>query len=85
MNNQFALLPNYLFVIDVSVSESLKRRYAMGDKPILTNQEFLDFYKKEMDNFHNHITCAMWYLDTSNLTIDEVKVTALNKIMEILA
>lgn len=84
INNQFALLPNYLFVIDVSVAESLKRRYALGGQPVLTNQEFLGLYKKELEKFYKNITCAMWYLDTSNMTIDEVKITALNKIMEIL-
>lgn len=84
MNNQFALLPNYLFVIDVSVTESLKRRYALGDTPVLTNQEFLELYKEELEKFYQNITCAMWYLDTSSMSIDEVRFTALNKIMEVL-
>ena len=32
MNDQFNLLPDYLFVIDVSIKESMKRRLAMGVK-----------------------------------------------------
>ena len=85
MNNSFCVFPDYLFVIDVSVEESLKRRYASGgDAPVLTNQEFLNFYKKELDCFYETVTCPMWYLDTSNMTIDEVKNNTLKKIMQLL-
>ena len=85
MNNSFCVFPDYLFVIDVSVEESLKRRYASGgDAPVLTNQEFLNFYKKELDCFYETVTCPMWYLDTSNMTIDKVKNNTLKKIMQLL-
>ena len=85
MNNSFCVFQDYLFVIDVSVEESLKRRYASGgDAPVLTNQEFLNFYKKELDCFYETVTCPMWYLDTSNMTIDEVKNNTLKKIMQLL-
>ena len=85
MNDQFNLLPDYLFVIDVSVEESLKRRLAMGGKIVLTNEEFLSFYKAELDKFYQGITCPMWYLDTSNLSIEDTKDVTIQKIMEILA
>ena len=85
MNDQFNLLPDYLFVIDVSVEESLKRRLAMGGKIVLTNEEFLSFYKAELDKFYQGITCPMWYLDTSNLSIEKTKDVTIQKILEILA
>lgn len=84
MNEQFAILPDYLFVIDVSIDESLKRRYAMGGNIVLTNHDFLNLYKEELDKFYKSISSPMWYLDTSDMTIDEVKSTTLNKIMELL-
>lgn len=85
MNNTFCVFPDYLFVIDVSVEESLKRRYASGgDAPVLTNTDFLNFYKKELDCFYEKVTCPMWYLDTSDMTIDEVKNTTLDKIVQLL-
>lgn len=85
MNDQFNLLPDYLFVIDVSVEESMRRRLAMGGKIVLTNEDFLSFYKFELDNFYQGITCPMWYLDTSNLSIEATKNATMGKIHEILA
>ena len=35
MNTQFNLLPDWLFVIDVSVEESIKRRYALGGEIVI--------------------------------------------------
>ena len=85
MNDQFNLLPDYLFVIDVSIKESMKRRLAMGGKIFLTNEDFLSLYKTELENFYLGITCPMWYLDTSSLSIGETKNIAIKKIQEILA
>ena len=85
MNDQFNLLPDYLFVIDVSIKESMKRRLAMGGKIVLTNEDFLSFYKAELEEFYQGITCPMWYLDTSSLSIEETKNTTIKKIQEILA
>lgn len=85
MNDQFNLLPDYLFVIDVSIKESMRRRLAMGGKIVLTNSDFLSFYKSELDDFYQGITCPMWYLDTSSLSIEETKNVTIEKIYEILA
>lgn len=85
MNDQFNLLPDYLFVIDVSIKESMKRRLAMGGKIVLTNEDFLSFYKAELEEFYQGITCPMWYLDTSSLSIEGAKNITIQKIQEILA
>ena len=84
MNDNFNLLPDYLFIIDVSITESLKRRYAMGGKIVLTNEAFLTLYKNELQSFYKGITCPMWYLDTSDLLIKEVENIAYKKVMQIL-
>jgi thymidylate kinase len=84
MNTQFNLLPDWLFVIDVSVEESLKRRYALGGEIILTNEDFISLYKSELDEFYKGITSSQWYLDTTNLDISEVQNLALAKVLDIL-
>lgn len=84
MNTQFNLLPDWLFIIDVSVEESIKRRYALGGEIILTNEDFISLYKSELDEFYKGITSFQWYLDTTNLQISDVYELALYKILDIM-
>ena len=57
----------------------------MGGKIVLTNEDFLSFYKAELEEFYQGITCPMWYLDTSSLSIEGAKNITIQKIQEILA
>lgn len=84
MNTQFNLLPDWLFIIDVSVEESIKRRYALGGEIVLTNKDFISLYKSELDEFYKGITSFQWYLDTTNLSVLEVYNLALAKVLDIL-
>lgn len=84
MNTQFNLLPDWLFVIDVSVEESIKRRYALGGEIILTNKDFISRYKSELDEFYKGITSFQWYLDTTNLKVSDVHELALSRILDIM-
>ena len=84
MNTQFNLLPDWLFVIDVSVEESIKRRYALGGEIILTNKDFISQYKSELDEFYKGITSFQWYLDTTDLQVSDVHELALAKILDIM-
>lgn len=84
MNLNFNLLPDWIFVIDVSVEESIKRRYALGGEIILTNEEFISLYKSELDEFYKGITSFQWYLDTTSLDVSKVHELALSKVVEIL-
>lgn len=84
MNTQFNLLPDWLFIIDVSVEESIKRIYALGGEIILTNEDFISLYKSELDEFYKGITSFQWYLDTTNLQISDVYELALSKILDIM-
>ena len=84
MNTQFNLLPDWLFVIDVSVEESLKRRYALGGEIVLSNTDFISLYKSELDEFYKGITSFQWYLDTTDLEVSEVHNLALSKVLDIM-
>ena len=84
MNTQFNLLPDWLFVIDVSVEESIRRRYALGGEIILTNKDFISLYKSELDEFYKGITSFQWYLDTTNLEVSDVHELALSKVLDIM-
>lgn len=84
MNTQFNLLPDWLFVIDVSVEESIKRRYALGGEIILTNKDFISQYKSELDEFYKGITSFQWYLNTTDLQVSDVHELALAKILDIM-
>lgn len=84
MNTQFNLLPDWLFVIDVSVEESLKRRYALGGEIVLSNTDFISLYKSELDEFYKGITSFQWYLDTTDLEVSDVHNLALSKVLDIM-
>lgn len=83
MNTQFNFLPDWLFIIDVSVEESLRRRYLQGGNPSLANSDFICCYKQSLDAFYAEISTYQWYLDTTNLTALEVHELALSKILDI--
>ena len=84
MNNTFKILPDYLFVLDVSIEESIRRRYAMeDDKPVLTNHDFLTLYKTELDSFYETVKTPILYLDTTDMNISEVHKTVLEMILNL--
>lgn len=86
MNDNFSLLPDNLFVIDVSIEKSLERRYAIGGEvPVITNEYFLYAYKNEFNSFLEKISSPMWYLDTSNLSIDKMTALVLDKVLNLLS
>lgn len=84
MNTQFNLLPDWLFIIDVSVEESIRRRYALGGEIILTNKDFISLYKSELDEFYKGITSFQWYLNTTDLKVSEVHKLTLSKVLDIM-
>lgn len=88
MDKQFDLKPDYLFVIDVSTQISLKRRYAAnnGEPVVLSTNEFIDLYKKELDKFYKTLEdqTPIYRLDTSSLSLLDMQERVLDKIMGIL-
>ena len=73
LNHEFSFQPDYLFVLDVSVEESLKRRAAQSNEPTtISNDSFLISYKKGLASFCKRYTSdSFFYLDNSDLSIDE--------------
>lgn len=84
MNFKFNLYPDLLFVLDVNVEKSIERRQALGGNIVLTNNYFISFYKQVLDKFYKEFTNPKYYLDSSNLSIEEVQETALKKVLEVL-
>lgn len=84
LSASFKLKPDFLFVIDVSVEESLKRRYAMGSKPSIANHEFLTFYKSVLNDFIYSLPEPIRYVDTTTLSIEQVQNTVENLIFQIM-
>ena len=86
MEKQFNLLPNHLFVIDVSVDESIKRRSNSSEKPVLSKNDFLLDYKNISYEFYNTIVDVPYsYLDTTNMNTTEVLNDVYQKIMNLIA
>ena len=82
LNSSFNLLPDYLFIFDVSVEESIKRRTKLGGKITLTNHEFISQYRNELLKFCQSINCKQWYINTTNLTIQQEQYKILKKVAE---
>ena len=74
--------PDYLYVIDVDVDVSIKRRMASGEPVTFSKKDFLINYKSEFNNFVSNISPKL-YLDTTNLDQDEVANIVFNKIISL--
>ena len=80
----FNLRPDFLFVVNVSAKESIRRRLAMeGEKPVLTNLDFLNLYQDELNKFYSKVLSPILYLDTTNMNISEVCSSAYEKLKEL--
>jgi len=86
MDKQFDLKPDYLFVIDVSTTVSLKRRYAAsnGEPIILSTDSFINLYKEELEKFYKKVDTPIFRLDTSLLSLIEMQEIVLDEIIGIL-
>lgn len=86
MDKQFDLKPDYLYIIDVSTSVSMKRRYSANDgQPIvLSTDSFINLYKEELEKFYEKVETPIFRLDTSFLSLIEMQQIVLNKIVGIL-
>jgi len=67
----FHLKPDYLYVIDVSVDESIKRRMASAKSVTFSKEDFLLNYKYNFEKFIENIDSKL-YIDTTNMKKDEV-------------
>jgi thymidylate kinase len=77
---KYDVLPDYLYIIDVEVEESIKRRISSGEPVTFTKKDFLINYKRKFEEFAEKIE-SKFYLDTTNLRIDQVAEIVFNKII----
>lgn len=71
MSDMFKIKPDYLYIIDVDIEESLKRRMNNGEPVTFSKREFLINYRKKFEEFSKTIK-NKFYIDTSNLTERQV-------------
>lgn len=79
-DEMYHVRPDYLFIIDVDVEESIRRRMSTGNPVTFSKKEFLNNYKKEFKNFYKNID-SKFYLDSTNLTEREVADIVFQKII----
>lgn len=79
---RYHVKPDYLYVVDVSVEESLRRRMLAGEEVTFSKKEFLVDYKKEFEEFYKKLDSVL-YIDTTNMTEDEVANIVFNKIISL--
>jgi len=64
--------PDYLYIVDVDIEESIRRRMAETNEPVVfSKKEFLINYKSNFEKFAEKID-SKFYIDSTNLTKDEV-------------
>lgn len=79
-SERYEALPDYLYIIDVDVEESMKRRMATGEPVTFSKQDFLREYKTKFEKFAKGIESKL-YIDTTNLSKDEVADIVFNTII----
>lgn len=79
-SKKYNVLPDYLYVIDVEVEESIKRRISSGEPVTFTKKDFLLNYKSKFSKFAENIE-SKFYLDTTNLSSSQVADIVFNKII----
>lgn len=73
--------PDYLFIIDVDVEESIRRRMATTNNPVtFSKKDFLINYKSKFEEFYKKID-SRFYLDSTNLSKNEVADIVFKKII----
>lgn len=77
---KYQVLPDYLYIIDVDVEESIKRRIASGEPVTFTKRDFLINYKRKFSKFAENIE-SKFYLDTTSLSTSKVAEIVFNKII----
>lgn len=82
-SKMYKMWPDYLYVIDVDVEESLKRRMALGKSVTFSKEDFLKNYKKKFKEFYEKMD-NVFYLDTTNLSKDDVANEVFNQIRKIM-
>lgn len=84
IDTSFHLKPDFLYVIDVSVEESLRRRIKQGGPVTFSRQDFLSDYRINFKKFYQSLDAEVLYQDTTNLSKDEVAKLVFTQITSLL-
>lgn len=79
-DEMYHVRPDYLYVVDVDVDESIKRRMNTGNPVTFSKRDFLINYKRQFEKFYQKVDSKL-YIDSTNLTEHEVADIVFNKII----
>lgn len=72
LEKKFNIKPDYLYVVDVEVEESIRRRESERAEPVTFSKiGFLTEYKRKFEEFYSAID-SRFYIDTTGLTKSQV-------------
>lgn len=84
IDTSFHLKPDFLYVIDVSVEESLRRRRKQGGPITFSKEDFLSNYRINFKKFYQSLDAEVLYQDTTNLSKDAVAKLVFKQITSLL-
>lgn len=70
-SRRYNVKPDYLYIIDVEVEESIKRRMSIDKQITFSKADFLTCYRKKFAEFYEQIQ-QRFYIDTTNRSKAEV-------------
>lgn len=79
-DERYNVKPDYLYIIDVDVEESMRRRAASGEPVTFSKKDFLIKYQEKFSDFSENIANKI-YLDTTGMTKKEVADNVYKKIV----
>lgn len=79
-DGRYNVKPDYLYIIDVDVEESMRRRAASGEPVTFSKKDFLIKYQEKFSKFSENIANKI-YLDTTGMTPKEVADDVYKKIV----
>ena len=83
LDEMYNIKPDYLYVVDVDVTEAIRRRMANGGNVTFSKKDFLISYKAKFQEFYEKIN-PRFYIDTTHLTKDQVAYSVFEQIKKIM-
>lgn len=79
-NQMYDIRPDYLYVVDVDVNESIRRRMLSNEPITFSKKDFLINYRSEFEKFYKKID-SRFYIDSTNLTEHDLANIVFNQII----
>ena len=85
MEQTFQITPDYLFLFDVSIEESLKRRATQSNESVtMSTDSFLQLYKEQLSVFSSTVSVPIYYFDTTSLSMIEMQKAVVEQVLKIM-